>query len=153
MLAQIGWIVAAVVGVIFVSLVVARVRSDRRRRRRLSDALHNFQLRREWLEASFVSLAQESAPRGLEWSDCEFDDRVRFARDPEKNELCAFVGITIKFEAIEGGPMEEVEAVANHKAATAVFHFRDDKWVTLGRVIFNLNPHETIMRYQLEHVE
>jgi hypothetical protein len=112
-----------------------------------------FQLQREWLEAKFLTLAMENAPRGLQWADCEFDDRVRFARDREKDELCAFVAIEIKFEAIAGGGMEDVEAVGNSKAATSVFHYRGGTWITLGRAIFNLNPHETIVHYQLEHVE
>jgi hypothetical protein len=148
-----GWILSGVGAVGAVALTVYWQISLRRRRNLLNAARDEFHLRREWLEAKFVTLATKSAPRGLEWGDCEFDDRVRFARDPEKDELCAFVGVTIKFEAIDDGGMEDVEAVANFKAATGVFHYRNGEWVTLGRAIFNLNPHETIMHYHLEHVE
>ncbi len=127
--------------------------SHRRRYRFLQTAREQFHQQREWLEANFLTLAMKTAPRGLEWGDYEFDDAVRFARDPDKNELCAFVGVTIKFEAIEGGGMEDVEAVSQFKAATGVFHYRDGKWMTLGRTVLNLNPYETIVHYQLDHVD
>ncbi|MEK6248535.1 MAG: hypothetical protein N2C12_10180, partial [Planctomycetales bacterium] len=55
---------------------------------------------------------------------------------------------TISFEAIEGGGMEEVEAVSNLRAATAVFFMDGDRWDTRGRVIFNLEPAEAIERFQ-----
>ena len=152
-MSQIGWILTGVGSVATVALLVYWQLAQKRRRKFLNAARDEFHLRREWLEAKFLTLAMKSAPRGLEWGDCEFDDRVRFARDPEKDELCAFVGVTIKFEAVAGGGMEDVEAVSNFKAATGVFHYRNNEWVTLGRAIFNLNPHETIMHYQLEHVE
>ena len=152
-MSNIGWILTGVGAVFALLLVVSWQLSVKRRRKFLNEAREQFRIRREWLEASFLTLAKKSAPRGLEWGDCEFDDRVRFARDAEKDEICAFVGVTIKFEAIIGGGMEEVEAVANFKAATGVFHYRNKEWITLGRAIFNLNPHETIMHYQLEHVE
>ena len=58
--------------------------------------------------------------------------------------LQAFVAVTISFEAIEGGPMEDVEAVGNLRAATAVFYFSGGAWHTDGRAIFNLNPTEAI---------
>jgi hypothetical protein len=52
-------------------------------------------------------------------------------------------------EAVEGGGMEEVEAVSNLRAATAVFSFDEKtRWTTDGRAIFNLNPAEAIQYYQ-----
>ncbi|PHR94811.1 MAG: hypothetical protein COA78_31480 [Blastopirellula sp.] len=115
-----------------------------------------FKLRREWLEADFVNLASNfGKPRGLAWKDCDFGSNVEYARDPESGELCAFVEVTISFEAIEGEGMEDVEAVGNLRAATAVFHLNDDAWMTKGRAIFNLNPLQAIEHYnlQLETVE
>jgi hypothetical protein len=45
--------------------------------------------------------------------------------------------------------MEEVEAVSNLRAATAVFSFDEKRqWYTEGRAIFNLNPAEAIQYYQ-----
>jgi hypothetical protein len=61
--------------------------------------------------------------------------------------LYALNGATISFEAIEGGGMEDVEAVGNLRSATAVFVYRDGEWTTDGRVIFNLEPAEAIERF------
>ena len=51
--------------------------------------------------------------------------------------------------------MEDVEAVAHQKAATALFRYHDHQWTTEGRAIFNLNPLEAIEYYhqELERVE
>ena len=85
-------------------------------------ARKEFHQRREWLEAKFFELASGSGkPRGLRWTDCDFDNDVTYARNRNSDELCAFVAVTIAFEAIEGGLMEGVEAVANLRAATSVF--------------------------------
>src|SRR5437667_10269175 len=59
-----------------------------------------FRLQRERLEAKFLQAAQASGkPRGLRWSDCEFDSDVLFVRDKKTGELAALVGVTIQFEA------------------------------------------------------
>ena len=110
-----------------------------------------FSLRREWLEARFVTLGTQSGkPRGLAWKSCDFADEVCFARDRNSGGLRALVAITIAFEAIEGGGMEDVEAVSNLRAATAVFRHEDGEWKTDGRPRYNLNPVEVIERYQNE---
>lgn len=57
------------------------------------------------------------------------------------------VGVTIAFEAIVGGGMEEVEAVGNLRAATAVFTWNGREWTTVGRAVFNLEPAEVLERY------
>ena len=44
--------------------------------------------------------------------------------------------------------MEEVEAVGNLRCATAIFMFRDGRWTSEGRAIFNLEPAETLQRYE-----
>ncbi len=119
------------------------------RENRLARARRLFHQRREWLEARFVELARRSGkPRGLNWSDCEFADGVSYARDRKTGELSAFVAVTIAFEAIEGGGMEEVEAVGNLRAATAVFRCGREGWYTEGRTVFNLNPVEAIDYYR-----
>jgi hypothetical protein len=119
------------------------------REARFSRAKREFHQQRERLEVQFVKLASATGrPRGLRWADCEFDDAVSYARDRGSGELCAFVACTIAFEAIEGGGMEEVEAVGNLRAATSVFRYGRQGWSTQGRVIFNLNPAEAIAFYQ-----
>jgi hypothetical protein len=114
-----------------------------------AQARREFHQQRERLEAQFVKRAAATGrPRGLRWADCEFDNGVCYARDRRSGELCAFVACTIAFEAIEGGGMEDVEAVGNLRAATAVFTYQNRRWTTQGRVMFNLNPAEAIAFYQ-----
>ena len=114
----------------------------------LAEARRQFHVQRERLEARFVQLAENSGkPRGLRWTNCEFDDDVSYARDRKSATLTAMVACTISFEAIEGGGMEDVEAVGNLRAATAVFVFDRNRWTTDGRAIFNLNPTEAIAYY------
>jgi hypothetical protein len=73
---------------------------------------------------------------------------VTYARHRDSGELTAFVSVTIGFEAIEGGGMEEVEAVGNLRAATAVFRIERGHWATDGRALFNLNPVEAVAYYK-----
>ncbi len=134
------------------------VRRYLRQRRELETARQRgeFSRRREWLEAKFLKTAAgRGTPRGLEWVDCDFGNEISFARDRRSGELTALVAVGIRFRAIEGGGMEDVEAVANQKAATALFRYRDGVWSTDGRAIFNLNPLEAIQFYEheLERVE
>ncbi|MCA9120159.1 MAG: hypothetical protein H6822_23895 [Planctomycetaceae bacterium] len=122
----------------------------------LQRARETFQIRREWLEADFVTRAESSGkPRGLRWMHCDFDDNVCFARDRRTGRYRALVGVTISFEAIEGGGMEDVEAVSNLRAATVVFRLDGPEWNADGRALFNLNPTEAIEHYHndLETVE
>lgn len=108
-----------------------------------------FQKRREWLEADFLKMAQASGkPRGLRWVECEFHDQVAFVRDRTTGQLRALVSVTIRFDAVEGGGMEDVEAVGNLRAATAVFTYDGNKWQAEDRTVFNLNPMETIQHFR-----
>ena len=45
---------------------------------------------------------------------------------------------------------ERLDAINDWRAATAVFFYSDGKWTTDGRAVFNLNPAQTIRRYQHE---
>jgi hypothetical protein len=119
-------------------------------------ARSSFHRRREWLEARFLTLAAQSGkPRGLRWADCDFENSVAFARDRKTRRFRALVAVSIQFEAIEGGDMEHVEAVANRKAATVVFRLDGTEWEVDGRALFNLNPAQTIEQFhhELEVVE
>ena len=145
-----GWISVALVGSISIAAVCYRV-ATKLRERAMNRARATFFLRREWLEAEFLKLAGlRGIPRGLRWVDCDFDDDVQFARDRTSGQLRALVAATIRFEAIEGGGMEDVEAVGNLRAATAIFFFDGKKWTTSGRALFNLNPAEAIKHYRHE---
>lgn len=96
-----------------------------------------------------MELASSSGkPRWLRWASCDFEDEVVYARDRTDGSMAAFVGVTVSFAAIAGGLMEDVEAVGNLRAATAVFQFHRGRWNTQGRCIFNLSPTQTIAFYQ-----
>lgn len=124
---------------------------NRRSGSTLEQARVNFHRRREWLEAKFLSLAAQSGkPRGMKWVDCDFADDVAFARDRKTGRYRALVAVAIQFEAIPGGGMEEVEAVAQRKAATVVFRLDGPEWEVDGRALFNLNPAQTIAQFQHE---
>ncbi len=121
----------------------------RRQERDLAAAKLAFHRQRERLEAKFFELSAASGkPRGLRWVDCDFSNAVSYARDRRSGELSAFVAVTISFEAVEGGGMEQVEAVSNLRAASAVFLHRRGKWQTEGRTVFNLSPSEAIEYYR-----
>jgi hypothetical protein len=144
------WIIGAFAAVAAISLALLwRPMRKAWRADDLEPAQRAFRIQRERLEHRFFEIAAASGkPRGLRWADCDFDNDVTYARSrTRRGELQAFVGVTISFEAIEGGGMEDVEAVGNLRAATAVFHFDAGQWRTDGRAIFNLNPSETIDYY------
>lgn len=139
----IGIGVALAVLIVFATAVVPLAnwwkRQDSRR------AIAQFQTQREMLEAKFFDLARSlGKPRGLRWLDCEWFDTVTFARDKTSGMLTAFVAVNIRFEAIEGGDMEDVAAVSTIRDAAAVFHFHDGRWGTGGKALFNMNPHDAL---------
>lgn len=112
---------------------------------KLARAQRDFHRQREFLEARFIERAAASGkPRGLRWSDVDFDDDVIYARDRRTRRLKALVAIEVCFEAVEGGGMEEVEAVSNVRAATAEFLHDGARWTTEGKVYFNLVPAATV---------
>ena len=90
--------------------------------------------------------AASGKPRGLRWVHCEWQQPVSFGRDVRSRLLTAFVSVEIHFEAVEGGDMEDVEAVSTIRDACAVFHYRTGHWGTGGKALFNMNPGEAIER-------
>ena len=122
---------------------------DYSRSREESRALHAFRIQREQLEAKFFDLASaQGKPRGLAWRDCEWHSNVAFARDLHSGLLTAFVALNVRFEAIEGGEMENVEAVGLVRDAAAVFHYRRGRWGTGGKTLFNMNPADALKRLE-----
>ena len=119
------------------------------RRRETRRALDRFRLEREQLEAKFFDLARtRGKPRGVRWINCDWLDRVTFARGIDDGMLAAFVGVNISFEAIEGGDMEDVEAVGMVRDAAALFHFHNGHWGTGGRALFNMDPQDALQRLE-----
>jgi hypothetical protein len=97
-------------------------------------------LERQFFEAA----AACGKPRGLRWKAVEWGPSVAFARERATGQLAALVGITIQFEAVEGGDMEGLAAVGNLRTASAVFFFHAGAWHTTGKTVFNLNPDEAV---------
>ncbi|MEX2286666.1 MAG: hypothetical protein WD648_06215 [Planctomycetaceae bacterium] len=123
-----------------------RARLHAREERR---AIREFRVQREQLEAKFFDLAAgQGKPRGLTWRDCEWQSGVVYARDIQSRMMTAFVGVNIRFEAIEGGDMEDVAAVQLVRDAAAVFHYRRGRWGTGGKALFNMNPQDALVRLQ-----
>jgi hypothetical protein len=143
-------VIAAAAGVVSALLLLALVWKPLQRWRHAREAfraLRAFRIERELLEARFFDLASRlGKPRGLRWLECDWLDGVTFARDKTSGLLTAFVSVNIRFEAIEGGDMEEVEAVSMVRDAAAVFHYRRGHWGTGGRVLFNMNPQDALSR-------
>ena len=118
-----------------------------RREAATAQALKQFRMQREQLEAKFFDLARTSGkPRGLKWLDGDWQSDVTFARACDTGLLTAFVGLQIRFEAIEGGDMEGIAAVDTVRDAAAVFHYQQGRWGTGGRVLMNMNPAEAVTR-------
>ena len=104
---------------------------------------------REPLQAEFLQAAGATGkPRGLKWKQSDLHEGELFATDRANGDLYALVGVTVSFEAIPGGGMEDVEAVGNLRSATAIFIHRQGRWTTDGRVVFNLEPHQALEHYQ-----
>ncbi|RMG38923.1 MAG: hypothetical protein D6725_06390 [Planctomycetota bacterium] len=149
-----GFLVAA--GLYFVA-VCQRTRQVRRARQ-ANVAVSRFPIDRERLEAEFLTRVQSlERPRGLKWGDIRWHDEVRFAvlegdrRGPTAVEdggpvVLAFVSVSVRFEAIEGGGMEDVAAVGEWRDATAVFRFVRGRWTTDGQVLFNMGPADALRR-------
>ncbi|MFM8633911.1 MAG: hypothetical protein ACKOEX_03725 [Planctomycetia bacterium] len=140
----IGTFIASVAAGIAISIALRPIRAARHAER-LARSQRDFHRQREQLEAKFIERASGSGkPRGLRWVDVCFDDDVVYARDRHTGRLKALVAIEVSFEAIEGGGMEEVEAVSTIRAATAEFLHDGGRWQTDGRVYFNLGPNAAV---------
>lgn len=143
-------ILAAIVSgfALLVAVVIAAPRiATRMRKREEEQAIRSFRIERELLEAKFFDMAsRRGKPRGLRWLECDWQNSVTFGRDLETGLITAFVGVNIRFEAIEGGDMEEVEAVSMVRDAAALFHYQNRHWGTGGRALFNMNPADALTR-------
>ena len=133
----------------FTAFLLARPLARRRRDSRMQQAQREFGYQRERLEAKFLDCAAATGkPRGLRWVECQWDRKPVFVKDRNQNKLAAFVGVTIRFQAIEGGGMEDVPAVKNLRTATGVFHYEDGRWITIGKTLFNLEPRQAVARFK-----
>lgn len=146
-----GWVVGAVVlGIVLGLLLWGAV--WRGQSLSVESARRQFQQQREHLEAKFFQLAASSGkPRGLRWKECEWGDQLEFARDRRTGQFVALAGMTIAFEAVEGGDMEGLPAVANLRSATGVFACERGRWHATGRAVFNLNPGAVLEHFRQQY--
>jgi hypothetical protein len=141
-------LLAAVLG-LAAAVLWRRLNRARRVAARQKWAIAEFSRRRSELEGEFLAAASASGkPRGLRWKTCRLEGPPLFAADRASGELYALMGVTVSFEAVPGGGMEEVEAVGHLRAATAVFACRHGDWTTDGRVVFNLDPAGALAHYR-----
>ena len=104
---------------------------------------------RSHLEQRFFSHVSVSGiPKGLTWKSCDFGEEILWVIEKQSADLHALIPAVIYFEAIAGGPMEEVEAVGNARVATGLFYFNGEHWDTSGHVLFNLDPEEVLTRHK-----
>lgn len=149
---QYWWVLVVVIGAVAMAWALGRSAKTFGREMRHERARELFKLQRERLEAHFLQAAAATGkPRGLRWKDCQWENQVEFVRDRETGDLSALVGVTIQFEAIEGGDMEGVAAVGNLRHASAVFAFRNDHWLTAGKALFNMFPSEAVEKLDSQY--
>lgn len=122
---------------------------DRRRARHhalYQLAIEAFPQQAELTQVFLAAANATGKPRGLRWISCELVGQPLFATDHSTGEIYGLSGATIGFEAIPGGDMEEVEAVGDIRYVTAIFVYRNNKWQSDGRAIFNLEPAQALER-------
>ena len=142
-------IALSVLAGIAVAVVLAIWWRDRRRTRH--HALYQLAIeafpQQAGLTQVFLAAANATGkPRGLRWISCELVGQPLFATDHSTGEIYGLSGATIGFAAIPGGDMEEVEAVGDIRYVTAIFVYRNNKWQSDGRAIFNLEPAQALER-------
>jgi hypothetical protein len=122
-----------------------RLRGDRvsPEQARARFAEHRADLERAFFEAASTS----GKPRGLRWLGIEWEPGLELAREKATGRLAGLVGVNLSFEAVEGGDMEDVQAVGLLRNATAVFFLHHGVWRTTGKVVMNLNPDEAIRHF------
>jgi len=104
-------------------------------------AVRRFSRRQALLQKDFFQRAAAAGkPRGLRWTRCDWLPQRQLLRERSSGLLTLLVGINVYFEAIEGGDMEDVEAVGTVRDACAVFHYQNGRWGTGGRALFNMHP-------------
>lgn len=114
----------------------------------VADRVAEFARQRDDLQRGFFAAAAASGkPRGLRWKALDWQPDVAFARDRRSGQLAAFAGVTVAFEAVEGGDMEGVAAVGNLRLGSAVFVHQGGRWQPTGRTLFNLTPAEAVAHF------
>jgi hypothetical protein len=99
-----------------------------------------FRRQRERLEARFLgALERHDADVARRWDDAEWLDDVVWARDRQSRRLLALVGVRLPMDLFDP------DAAAH---ATALFEFRDGRWLAEGLHLVDLQPLEAVLRHR-----
>lgn len=146
---------AAVIMLLVLSLQSRRLQALLRTWRRAKLLELFSKARPELLRKFFAQAAASGSPRGLRWRHAEWEPTQTLSRERATGLYVMLVPVTLLFEAVEGGDMEDAEAVGLAKQATGLFYFVGGRWRTAGKAVFNLSPEETLRHFaaQYEHVD
>jgi hypothetical protein len=107
-----------------------------------------FRLQHERFEEHLLkSAAATGLPRGLKWLSCQIIGDALLVREVLSGAIVALVPVVIHFEPIPGSDMEDVPAARDPRPATAVFTFSRGTWETVGKVVFNHTPEQTVAAF------
>jgi hypothetical protein len=92
----------------------------------------------------FAAAAATGKPRGLTWLGYEPAGDPLVVRDGDR--LLSLVPAVARFEPVADGELADVPQAREPRTVVAVFEFRDGRWETDGRTVFNLTPAEFVAR-------
>ena len=109
-----------------------------------------FRRQREYLDARFLTaLARRDPLERLRWEDAIWEDEITWARDRQTRDLLALLGVHFDVEP----RLDESDDLGEQHHATALFRFRDGRWLTDGDHLDAVQPIEAVMRHrQLEPI-
>jgi len=113
--------------------------------RKTNHARMLFHRQREWLEARFLTSLGRDRPQDVErWAEADWHDEVLWARDRRTRLLVALVGVEF--------PSARAACSTPHapalSQATAIFVFRNGRWVSEGRWMDRMPPRDAFIAYQ-----
>ena len=92
----------------------------------------------------FAAAAATGKPRGLTWLGYEPAGDPLVVRDGDR--LLSLLPAVVRFEPVPDGELADVPQAREPRTVVAVFEFRDGRWETDGRTVFNLTPAEFVAR-------
>ncbi len=102
----------------------------------VDQARETFHRRREWLEARFVTVLEQSDPTEAQrWEDARWDDGVVWARDRQTRRFLALVCVDL-----------DRDPPGKATLATAVFEYRKRRWHAEGKRLNQIRPDEAVGR-------
>jgi len=112
-----------------------------------------FRLQHERYEGALLVAARATGkPRGLHWLGAAIVGEASLARNAA-GAIVALVPVVVRFEPVEGSDMEQAPYAREPRVATALFTFRRGEWHTDGRIVFNLNPKQSVDHFRLEPID